>query len=400
MIQPRVSVALLTTLAIALPSTNSMEAQGRGRGQEQGRAYAYGQAMRLSGTYQLDRTRSDNAQQVAQRAAAGFPTAQRDRVFQNVVNRLQAPEQLSLQVTNRTVTMMSTNADRITFEADGNVRTETGPDGRQVATRADIRRGVITISMMGSRGSEYTATFEPINNDGLVVTRRLDNGINRDPVIVVSEYRRVSDARWNLATTNPTSSSGGYTSGGVWSNTERARRNTVFITSGTTLTTQLDRAMNTNTVRNGDRISLTVVEPVMYRGTVIEGVVGRAASGDQDNILVDFDVVRMPDGRTGEFDGVIQTIRMPDGKVIRVEAGAVRGDDAGHTNSVKSGAIGAGVGAILGAIIGGKKGAVVGGVAGAGGGIILDKTGNNRTLPAGTTFTVSAIAAGSTVTRR
>jgi hypothetical protein len=388
MIQPRVSVALLATLAIALPSiNNSIEAQGRGR------AYGAGQAMRLSGTYQLDKARSDNAVDVANRAAAGLPTATRNRVYRNVVARLEAPEQLSLDISNRTVTMMSNNAPRISFEADGRVRTETGPDGQQVATRADIRRGVVTISMLGSRGSEYTAIFEPSDNNGLRVTRRLDNGVNRDPVIVVSEYRRVADARWNL----PNAADPGT---GIWGNTARQPRNAIFITSGTTLTTQLDRSINTNTIRNGDRISMTVVEPVMHRGTVIEGVVGRTVSGDQDNILVDFDVVRMPDGRTGEFDGVIQTVRMPDGKVIRVEGGAVRGDDAGSNNSVKSGAIGAGVGAILGAIIGGKKGAVVGGVAGAGGGIIMDRTGNNRTLPAGTVMTVSAISAGSMVTRR
>lgn len=160
MIQPRVSVALLTLLAIALSTTNSIEAQGRGRGR------AYGQAMRLSGTYELDRSRSDNAKQVAQRAAAGLPATQRDRVYQNVVQRLEAPEQLSLEITNRTVTMMSTNAERITFEADGNVRTETGPDGRQVATRADIRQGVVTISMMGARGSEYTATSSRMTTTG------------------------------------------------------------------------------------------------------------------------------------------------------------------------------------------------------------------------------------------
>ena len=94
---------------------------------------------------------------------------------------------------------MSTNAPRITFEADGNVRTETGPDGRQVATRADVQRGVVTISMMGSRGSEYTATFESIANNTLRVTRRLDNGYNREPVIVVSEYRRVSDPQMEPA---------------------------------------------------------------------------------------------------------------------------------------------------------------------------------------------------------
>lgn len=209
---------------------------------------------------------------------------------------------------------------------------------------------------------------------------------------MVSEYRRVSDARWNLTT--------GSGPQGVLGGVLRGRRDASFIVSGTTLTTQLDRSLNTNTIRNGDRISMTVLEPVMYRGTVIEGIVGRTTGGDQDNILVDFDVVRMPDGRTGEFDGVIQSVRLPDGKVIRVEGGAVRGDDAGSNNSVKSGAIGAGVGAILGAIIGGKKGAVVGGVAGAGGGILIDRTGNSRTLPAGTTLVVSATSAGGVVTRR
>ncbi len=388
MIQVRVSIALAATLAIALPAATSLEAQGRGN--------AYGMARRLSGTYQLDRNRSDNAQQVAQRATSGLPAYQRDRVYQSVLSRLDAPAQLSLDVTNRTVTMMSTNAPRITFEADGNVRTERGPDGRQVSTRADVRRGVVTISMTGSRGSEYTATFEPIADNTLRVTRRLDNGYNSEPVIVVSEYRRVSEPQWNLAVvpTDP------YTAPGFPANSARSRRGAALITSGTLLTTQLDRSINTNTIRNGDRISMTVSEPVEYRGAVIEGTIGRKASGDQDNILVDFDTLRMANGRTGEFEGAIESVRLPDGKVIRVESGAVRGDDAGSNNSVKSGAIGAGVGAILGAIIGGKKGAIIGGVAGAGGGILIDRTGNNRTLPAGTTLMISAISAVTVASRR
>lgn len=382
MIQPRVTVALMTALAIALPFSNSLEAQGRGR--------AYGQSLRLSGTYELDRSRSDNAQQVARRATAGLPANQRDRVFQNVVNRLEAPDRLSLDIRGNTVTMMSSNAPQITFEADGRSRSEVGPNGRRVTTRTEMRGGVVTISMVGARGNEYTATFDPHEN-GLRVTRRLDNGYNRDPVVVVSEYRRVGEARWNLASESGT---------GIWANTPRDRRSTL-LPSGTVLTTQLDRAINTNKVRDGDRISLTVVDPARYRGTVIEGVVGRRPDADQDNLYVDFDVVRMADGRTGDFQGVIETVRMPDGKVIRVDqSGAVRGDDAGSNNSVKSGAIGAGVGAILGAILGGTKGAVVGGVAGGAGGIILDRTGNDRTLPAGTTVTVSTVAAGNAVTRR
>ena len=392
MMQSRVTFAVLSALAIAAPITSSMEAQGRG----QGRGRAYGAAFQMSGTYELDRARSDNAQQVARRSTVSMPAAQRERIYQNVVSRLEAPDMLALEINRRTVTMMSSNAPRITFEADGRSRTEVGPNGQQVTTRTDITGGVVTISMVGERGSEYTATFEPIGTSGLRVTRRLDNGYNRNPVVVVSEYRRVSDARWNLASGANTSSGGT----GVWGNTPR-RRDVVFIPNGTVLTTQLDRALSTNTIKNGDRISLTVTEPAQYRGTVIEGVIGRIENADQDNILVDFDVLRMPDGRTGEFEGMIQSARLPDGKVLRIDqSGAVRGDDAGSNNSVKSGAIGAGVGAILGAIIGGKKGAIVGGVAGAGGGILIDRTGNNRVFPAGTMMTISAISAGSAVTRR
>jgi hypothetical protein len=382
MIQPRLAVALISALAIVSSIGSPTNAQGRGR--------AYG-GVRLSGTYELDRARSDNAQQVARRVTSGLPASQRDRVYQNVVSRLEAPELLSLDIHGRTVTMMSTNAQQLTFEADGRTRTEVGPGGRQVTTRTDLRGAVVTISMVGSRGNEYTATFEP-SEYGLRVTRRLDNGYNRTPVLIVSEYRKIGDARWNLTSD---------ARGGIWANAPRGRRTSLFMPAGTVLTTQLDRAINTNTIRNGDRISLTVTEPARYRGTVIEGVVGREPGGDDDNILVDFDLIRLTDGRTGGFEGVIESVRLPDGKVIRVDqSGAVRGDDAGHSNSVRSGAIGAGVGAIIGAIIGGTKGAVVGGVAGGAGGIILDRTGNTRTLPAGTTMTVSAVSSGSAVTRR
>lgn len=391
MTQPRVTVALITALAIVPSMNTTLQAQARG---------GYGYSYHLSGTYELDRSRSDNAEQIARRSTSGLPPGQRDRVYSNVANRVIPPDMISLEVTNRTVTMMSPNAPRLTFEADGRSRTEVGPNGRNVTSRADFRRGVITISMTGDRGSSYTAVFEP-NDDGMRVTRRIDNGYNSTPVVVVSQYRRVGDARWNMGNSNVNNDYDRNRGTDVWRGTGRNRRDAGFMPSGTTLTTELDRSLNTNSIRNGDRISMTVVAPDVYRGTVIEGVVGRTQGSDQDNILVDFESIRMADGRSGDFEGVIESIRMPNGREIRVDqSGAVKGDDAGKSNDVKSGAIGAGVGAILGAIIGGTKGAVVGGVAGGAGGIILDRADNNRTLPAGTRFTVSAVSSGNAITKR
>ena len=79
--------------------------------------------------------------------------------------------------------------------------------------------------------------------------------------------------------------------------------------------------------------------------------------------------IRLRDGRSYQFDGMIEDIRTPDGETVRVDRdGAVDADGNQTQKTVERGAIGAALGAIIGAIAGGGKGAAIGAVVGAGGG--------------------------------
>ena len=76
----------------------------------------------------------------------------------------------------------------------------------------------------------------------------------------------------------------------------------------------------------------------------------------------------MRDGRTYRFAGILESVRLQNGDVVRVDnEGAVQ-DDNQTTKTVQRTAIGTAVGAIIGAIAGGGKGAAIGAIIGAGGG--------------------------------
>src|SRR5262245_27761593 len=98
--------------------------------------YANRGASALSGTYQLAPTRSDDPRRQIERATAGLPPEQRDRAYQNLISRLEPPDQLSIDRNGRMVTIESSTGRRVDVEVDGRDRNEPGPGGRMVVTRA------------------------------------------------------------------------------------------------------------------------------------------------------------------------------------------------------------------------------------------------------------------------
>ncbi len=79
--------------------------------------------------------------------------------------------------------------------------------------------------------------------------------------------------------------------------------------------------------------------------------------------------IRLRNGSSYQFDGVIEAIRTPDGDTVRVDReGTADTEDSQTRKTVERGAIGAALGAIIGAFAGGGKGAAIGAVIGAGGG--------------------------------
>ena len=98
--------------------------------------FSYG----LTGTYQLDVSRSENARDVAARAITNSTSTQnRDDARRDLEEKLEAPERLALDVKGNQVTLASTLASQVTVTADGRDRTETLADGRTLRIRTTLR---------------------------------------------------------------------------------------------------------------------------------------------------------------------------------------------------------------------------------------------------------------------
>lgn len=333
---------------------------------------------RLSGTYQIDTTLSDNPRVVVDEAAQSLPAGRRDRIVQNWLKRLEMPQTIAIDVQGRAVTVASSNAPQFTFQADGLNHVERNENNRPVTTNAALRNNTLVVSTSGNRGADFTVTFQPVAG-GLRVTRRLDSEVHDASVVSEAFYRRVSDARWDIYAGQPSSSTP--------VTTNVPDRSTVVVPAGTRFVARLNEAINADTVVAGQRVTFNVQGTGLYSNALIEGVVTREGT----NIGIDFQNIQLNSGRTGSFDAVIDSIRTPDGKSVQVNNSAVADQRRRSTSrTVERGAIGAGIGAIIGAIIGGKEGAAIGAVAGGAGLILIDRN-TDQKLPVGTEFTITAI---------
>jgi hypothetical protein len=328
----------------------------------------------LTGTYRLDVSRSDDPRNAADRAVRNLPINNRQRVLDNLTARLESPEQIAIERRGRTVTIASTRAPQITFDASGQESIETGPNGRTIRARATLNGDQLIVNSTGNSGNDYSVTFNPIENgQRLSVTRSImTNNLSR-PVIVQSIYERTSDtAQFNIYNGSqdyPSNAGNGGYGTGVGNGTTSGN---FLIPDGTTVIARLDTNLTTQTARDGDRFTMTVREPGQYQGAIIDGTIsnvtrsGRVTGRSQ--MTLNFDSIRLRDGGTYRFAGAVQSVRTNNGDTVRVDnEGTVR-DDSQTTKTEQRAAIGTAVGAIIGAIAGGGKGAVIGGVLGAGGG--------------------------------
>ncbi|MGH9881478.1 MAG: YMGG-like glycine zipper-containing protein, partial [Pyrinomonadaceae bacterium] len=345
---------------------------------------SYGSDGQLTGTYRLNSSQSGNVQAAADAATRNLPTSQRQRVYESLLRRLEAPDVLAIDQRGNNVTIASSRAPQINFVADGREHVETTQSGRTVRVRASLSGDQLNIVRTGDRAQDFTVTFDPTDNGRrLIVTRRLYSDQLNQPVIVQSYYDRTSDvAQLDIG------NQGSPNTGGVNSD--------FIIPNGTQLVAVLNSNLSTQTTREGDRFTMTVRSPGQYDGTQIEGHVSTVnRSGritGRSEMTLNFDNVRLRDGRSYRFAGILESVRTPGNETVRVDnEGAVREDDqTGRT--VKRTAIGTAVGAIIGAIAGGGKGAAIGAVigAGAGAGSVYIQGQQDLELPSGTEITIRA----------
>jgi hypothetical protein len=340
----------------------------------------------LTGTFRLNTSRGDDVRRAVDDATRNLSLAERQRVYDSLLRRLDPPQMLAIDRRGRSVTISSTRAPQINFVADGREQVETTPRGRSVRVRADLSGDTLTITRTGERENDFTVTFDP-TSDGreLLVTRTLYSDRLTQPVTVKTYYDRTSDvAELNIYDTNR---EGGTVTGDV-------ATGTFVVPNGTQLVGVLNNDLSTQNVREGERFTMTVRSPGQYDGATIEGSVLSVSRGGRisgrSEMTLDFDTIRLRDGRSYRFAGILEAVRTPNGDVVRVDnEGAVRDSDQTKQTVTRT-AIGTAVGAIIGAIAGGGKGAAIGAVvgAGAGAGSVYIQGRNDLDLGAGTEVTV------------
>lgn len=346
-----------------------------------------GYTNRLTGTYRLNTSLSDDVGAVIDRSMGSYNTDQRDNARRSLERRLQSPEMIAIEKNGRTVSMASSNRPQITFDADGVARTETNARGRVITTTVTSTNNDLNINYSGDQTDDFRVTFTADRNGRLKVTREIYLENRREKVSVSSVYDRTSDvAQFTNVYTGP---AGGNTGGGTNGNGD------FYIANGVSLTATLRNPVSTRASQIGDRFTMDVTSPSQYRGAVLEGRVEQAANSGRINgrasVSLVFDTLTV-NGRRYTFAGIIESVTAANGDSVTVNnEGTIRDSNQGTTTAARAG-IGALLGAVIGAIAGGGQGAAIGaGVgAGAGAGSVLITGRDTIELGAGSTFRITA----------
>jgi hypothetical protein len=347
----------------------------------------------MSGTYELETTRGDDPRRTAQAATRALPSGVRDQAFESLFAKLDPPQVLSIDRRGQTISIASSRGPQSSFDADGRVLHERGDNGQDITTRAAISGNSVTVSSSGHRGSDYSVTFESLDaGQSLRVTRHFDDQHLSRMVTIQSYYRRAEPTpRWDVYARGS-----GHGNGNGRGNDGRAGDgwSTMAVPDGTRMSATFDTSLSMRTSRNGEPFTMTVHGPVDFQGARLTGVVTRvgANGGGGSDLRIDFQTIEFR-GRSTEFDAYLNTVRLSNGAILRLNAdGDVYETNHDGNRTVQNGAIGAAVGAVIGAMAGGGKGAAIGAVIGGTGGVILSQGHEQLELTRGTEVTLTAVS--------
>ena len=337
----------------------------------------------LTGTYRLNTAQSDNVSEVVGRATNRYTANQRDNIQRNLERRLSSPDMLVIEKRDKEVTVASSNSPQVMFTADGIARTETTNNGRSIKVTANTYYDGVSLNYEGDRINDFYVNFIPMNNGKLKVVRRVYLENRNETVTVASVYDKVNDtAQFSNINNNNT---------GV-------QNNDFIIPNNTQITAALKSVISTKSSQNGDKFTMEVASPSQYDGAIIEGRVTKAERSGQvsgrANVSLEFDTIRLRNGRTYSFAGIVDSVKLASGENVTVNnEGSVR-DNNQTTKTVQRAGIGAALGALIGAIAGGGQGAAIGAAigAGAGAGTVVLQGRDDVELDAGTQFIITATA--------
>ena len=381
------------------PNPNDIRYPGKNPSNNRSGSYNYS----LTGTYQLDASRSENTNDIADRAVRNNNISGNSE-REDLRSKLEAPEQLAIDIRGNRVILASSKAAPISFSADGTTKTEnTG--GRTIRVRATLSGEELTVSSIGGE-TDYTVTFTSIDGGrSLKVTRRITTDYLRQTIFAESIYNKSdSVARLGIDSGDYSDDSGTYSSNDPNDNpntspypqTRQGRTGAFIVPNGTIITGILETDIYTDVSQNNDRFRMTVQSPNEFRGAVIEGYLsGINRSGKvsgRSQVTFNFERITLRDGKTYDFAGYLQSVTDETGKTVKVDTEGTAKGGSQTKETVKRSGIGAGIGAVIGAIAGGGKGAAIGAIIGgsAGAGSVIVQGKDDLNLRKGSMITVQA----------
>ncbi len=177
---------------------------------------------------------------------------------------------------------------------------------------------------------------------------------------------------------------------------DRAVSDDLLIAEGDQLRIRLTSPLSTKTNREGDQFTARVVSPSAFVNATLVGHIARInhsgkATGKTE-ILLAFDEITLPDGRSTPFDAQVEKIY--EGATVKTvdEEGNVQTGSRTKDTATR-GAGGAALGAIIGGIAGGGKGAAIGAVLGgaAGAGSVYVQSGKEIIFEPGTEMMIRSL---------
>ncbi len=197
-----VTLLLFAILSITADAQTTQRRQSRNTSPDSSRGRKVSQAeSSLTGVYRINVESSDKLYSVVEGATSNLPFKEQQRFFIDLAVRLTPPDLLAIERAGRTISIASSRAPRITFEADGVAQRARLSGSRIVHTRATLFGERLTVNTSGSQDDSFAVTFDPIDGgQQLRVTRRINAAQLNEPVVVLSIYDRISEvAQWNLA---------------------------------------------------------------------------------------------------------------------------------------------------------------------------------------------------------
>lgn len=154
----------------------------------------------LTGVYRIDVASSDKLYSVVAGASSNLPFGEQQRFFMDLAVRLTPPDLLAIERRGRNISIASSRARRISFDADGVARTERSADGHIIRTHAALYGDQLRVDTSGSSDDKFNVTFDPIDNGRrLRVTRRIYAEQLNQPVVIQSIYNKISEvAQWSI----------------------------------------------------------------------------------------------------------------------------------------------------------------------------------------------------------